>query len=278
MFKLILIVISFYIFYKIKRYNKEKLIPRDLTPKICIFINNDEYHNILELLSFQNYPKSLFDVYLKNNDDLTYNFKTYKYNSRTLMTKDYDIICVINSSIDINYLNYTIKEYQKGYDVIISNSSKLDVLLVKRNINKFFNNSIFDCNFSFSFDLYKENIINLESPYLRNFLSHKTNLIVYSPNSETFEEHNFLTINTLDTGFIYFKLYYLISIFFVFLITNNLIQLIVFFYAITIIDNLLFLYRYKQVNFLSILLLPFSSIYYLLKLFIDNKRSNVNTV
>ncbi len=275
---MMLIIILFYLFYKITNYKKIKLITRECTPKICLFINNEDYHNILELLCYQNYPKQLFDVYIQSDEEFNYKFNVYKYNSKFILNKNYDLVCIVESSLDINYLNFTVKEYLKGYDVIISNSCNIDCLLAKRNLNKFFNNMIFDSNFSFSFKLYKENIINLESPYLRNFLSNKTNLITYSPLVETFEETNKLTINTLDRGFIYFKLYYLITISFVCLITNNFIQLLIFFYIITIIDNFLFLSKHNKLKLSSLLLLPFNTIYFLIKFFINNKSRNIQSV
>ncbi|MFI3329522.1 MAG: hypothetical protein R3Y05_03415 [bacterium] len=275
---MILLVVLFYFTYKIFTYKKVNLIRRDIVPKICLFINSDYEQDILELLVYQNYPKHLFDVYIKSNNEYLYNFNISKYNSKEILNSDYDIVCIVTKPIDINYLNFTVKEYLKGYDVIISNSCNINNLLAKRNLNKFFNNMIFDSNFSFSHNLYKENIINLGSPYLRNFLSHKTNLITYSPLIETFEEHNEISINTLDKGFIYFKLYLLISIIFVFLVTNNIFNLLIFFYIITIIDNFIFLNKHNKLNYLALLLLPITTFSYLLKFFVNNIRSNINTI
>ncbi len=242
-------------------------------PKICVIVNNSNYFEILEILTLQNYPKELFDVYINEEIKSQYKFNVYKINNKKILENNYNLISIIDTSMDINYLNFISKDYLLGYDIIINNSSNISTLLLKRNLNMLFNNNIFDRNFSFHIKFLKENILNLNSNNLNYFLSSKTKLINYNHKSKTIKENNTLKlVNPLDKRLFYFILYTAINILLLFFIINKLFILLILIYLILIMDNIFFLYKINQIKLKTLLLSPFRLI---LNFRFNNKRSNI---
>lgn len=263
------IFILVYFFYKLI-FNKElHLNKRTNQPKICVYITNQNYNSILEMLSLQNYPKNLFDVYVNNYIDVNYNFNVYEYNKDKIIENNYDLISIIDSTVDINYLNFISQEYLKGYDIVISNSSSILNTLVNRNLSRLYNNKIFSNNFSFIFSIYKENIIDLRSTNLSNFVSKKSSLISYNKSIKTLDKLNSLVINNpFSKGLSLLFLYTFINIFFFLLITNKLVIVSIYLYIFILIENGFFLYKNYTFEITPIIIAPFKTI---LNLRINNK-------
>ncbi len=272
----ILFFVLLYTLYKIFTYDKIVLTPRKKVPKICIYIRNKDYVPIIENLYFQNYPKELFDVYIKDSQKFSLDFSVEKYNRELILSRNYDVICIIDDIIDINYLKLSSIEYLKGYDIIVSKSSVTSVLLLKRMISSLFSNKIYDRNFSFSFSFFKENIFDLDSDILSHYISTKSNFISYSFNIKTFKQ-NFLTnkINVSDKRFFMFNITILFFLILIIIVTNNLLNLIVISYCFIVINNIIFLYKNNKIELFPVLLIPFNLILYLFDFILNNKRSDV---
>ncbi len=282
-----LIIIIFFI-YKTFFNKKLKVVERVNLPKICVYINSDNYNEILKVLTLQTYPNDLFDIYINNNESFNYKNNIYKYNHDQIRNTNYDLITVINDIVDLNYLNFTAKEFMKGYDIIFGSSHyNTSLLLVKRTINKIINNSIHNDCFSFNKELFDNNVINIKNTLtLKMFLIKKTKLISYNSNIKTIGNTNtyntsFFIINPLDKRFFYFKIYLYSYILLILSLTNNLLYFLLLLYIYFIISNLLFLYKNHKIKLVPVLLLPINLIIYFINyLFfrINNKRSNIKSI
>lgn len=282
------ILFAFYLFYKIVLKKKTSLNKRNILPKICVIINSLEYKEILRILSFQNYPKDMFDVYIFSNETFNYSYKTSKYNKDQIKESNYNLVTVLTSIVDINFLNLTSKEYLKGYDIIFGKSScNINTYLIKRIISKITNNSIFENNFSFDIYLFNNNIINFNNiTLLKKFIYSKTNLISYNFDVKSYEQNNFTKnylskINPLDKRKFYLKLYLFLTISFITIITNGLLYYFLFIYLILISFSMNYSLEIKHYKIIPILFIPLSMLKYFinfLRFRIDNKCSDVNSI
>lgn len=284
---MIFIILVFYI-YKTLFPKKLTLETRGNLPKICVYINSNNYKEILKMLSLQTYPNSLFDVYIDFDETFEYKFNVYKYNHDQIRNFDYNLITVINDIVDLNYLNYTAKEYMKGYDIIFGTSYyNTSLLLVKRTINKFVNNKIYcDC-FSFNKEIFNTNIINFNNILiLKKFLIKKSNSISFNSNIKTIGKtntynNNFFIINPLDKRLFYLKLYLFSLGIIVIYLSGNIILFLLTSYILLVISNLLFLKKYYKIKLIPVFILPINLIIYFISylLFrINNKSRNIKTV
>lgn len=274
--------------YKITFKKKQTLEQRSNLPKICVFINNDNYTDILRILSLQTYPKDMFDVYIKTNETFNYKFNVYQFSNQAVRNINYDLISIIDNIVDLNYLNFTAKDYMLGYDIIVGTTYyNTSLLLVKRTINSLFENYITNNCFSFDFLLFKNNIININNiPLLKKFLISKTNLIKINKDVKVLENNvyyddNILLINPLTKRNFYFKLYLITVFIFIIIFNNNLINLILIIYLLLFLSNLYFLYKNHTIKVIPILLLPFNIIIYFINFLffrINNKRSYIKSI
>ncbi len=103
MFFIILISI---IFYRLITYKKVILIKRETLVKFCIYIPNDNYLEILDLLQYQNYPKDLFDVFITSDINKKYKFNVYNYNDDFIRNNNYNVLTILTECVDVNFLNF----------------------------------------------------------------------------------------------------------------------------------------------------------------------------
>lgn len=274
--------------YKVTFKKKQSLKQRTNLPKICVFINTDNYTDILRILSLQTYPKDMFDVYIKTNETFNYKFNVYQFSNQAVRNTNYDLISIIDNIVDLNYLHFTAKDYMKGYDIIVGTTHyNTSLLLVKRTINSLFKNYITNNCFSFDFLLFKNNIININNiPLLKKFLISKTNLIKVNKDikvikNNDYYDDNILLINPLTKRNFYFKLYLITVFIFIIILNNNLINLLLIIYLFSTISNIYFLYKNHTIKVIPILLLPFNIIIYFINLLffrINNKRSYIKSI
>lgn len=284
---MIFIFLLIYI-YKLFFPRQINLIPRDNLPRICVYINSNDYNEILKVLSLQTYPNSLYDVYINTDDKYNYKFNVYKYNRDQIRNTKYNLITIINDIVDLNYLHQTSKSYLEGYDIIFgSTQHNISLLLIKRTINQIINNSIYEDCFSFNIELFNNNVINLNNILiLKKFLMKKTSLICFNPdikNIGTKNEYNskLIVINPLDKRFFYLKVYGFIISTIIVIISGNFFLLLLSTYIMICISNILFLYKYHKIKLLPVILLPLNLIHYFINylLFrINNKRSNIKSI
>lgn len=273
------LVISLFL-YKYLTYRKINLLKRDTIPRFCIYINSFNYIEILNLLQYQNYPKNLFDVYIKDEISTNYKFKVYKYDKDMIIKSDYDLLTIINDKIDINFLSITSKEYMDGYDIIFSNNIiNAKSFLIRKYIYLFLGNKINSNNFSFNFKLYKENILNLNDIFsLQKFLTKKTYLIKQNNDIKSINKIDAIQINTLDKRNIMIKCYFIINLILLLYVTNFLFISSIVFYIITTIYNSYILHKNNISNVIVVVFFPLYLLQYLLFFRLNNKSSNVNTI
>lgn len=281
------IILLFY-FYKLFFPKKYKLIKRETLPKICVYINSSNYVEILKVFSLQTYPNSLFDVYINTDTKFNYKFNVYKYNHDLIRNNNYNLVTIITDIVDLNYLNFTAKEYLLGYDIIFGSSNyNISLLLVKRTINKIINNQIYDDCFSFNIELFNNNVLNFENILLlKKFLTKKTSLISFNSNIKTIgnnETYNakILLNNPLDKRFFYFKIYLITLSLLIITLSGNLLLFCLIIYILLCISNIIFLYKNNNVKILSVILLPINLIKYFINylLFrINNKRGDIKSI
>lgn len=279
MFYFLFIILLFFRFIK---FNKPLLIKRTQLPKFCIYITSDNYLHILDLLVYQNYPKDLFDVYIKEDINHNYKFNVFKQDVSFIKNNNYDLITIINNSIDINFLNFTSLEYLKGYDLIIGKSMFVSrLLLIKKYIYNFLGNPVVSECFSFNTIFLYNNVLNLDNTYLlKKFIFQKTKLYTFNKNIKNM--YNIDTtnskINPLDKRNIIIKVYLILNISIILLATNYLFITLFYLYLFSVFYNIFYLRKHDKINYLTCIFLPFYLVIYLLFFRINNMRSYVNPV
>lgn len=274
--------------FKIFFFKNKTLLKRDTLPKICVIITKENYLETLKTLSLQTYPKHLFDVYTFDNIKGNYKFKIYNYDKELINNSNYNLVTVLCNKVDLNYLNYTAKEYLKGYDIIFGSSYyNISLLLVKRTINKLLNNKIFEDCFSFDISIFKSNILDFNNNFLlRKFISNKSKLISHTNTIKSLEntlDFNIISfkINPLDKRNFYIKSYIIALSLLLLFLSNNLFLFLSISYLIIIISNSIYLYKYYKIKIIPIILLPYTILLYLIKYLqfrINNKCSDIKSI
>lgn len=282
-----LFVILIFLIYKLFFLERFTLFKRKSLPKICLFINSENPKAILRILALQSYPKNLFDVYINSNESFNFKFNVFEYNLDTIKNNNYDLISIVDSIIDINYLYYTANDYLEGYDIITGTSHyNISIILVKQCYNIFFNNKICESSFSFIPSLLTTDVKLCDTITLKRILLQNTNKINVNTNIKILDETDIFNdftfkINPLSKGKFYCKLYFILISLLIIFITNNTIYLLILSYILLCISNMYFLYKNHEIKIIPVIFLPLNFIVLFIKSLLfrfNNKRSNIKPV